>query len=93
MIREGTTTNRVASPVKLAEYLASGLKVIISNGIGDYSSMVESQRLGFFYNEIPDNLKPLSTQDRFRSRSVALKYFTKQAYTNSYLDLLNLRRD
>jgi glycosyltransferase involved in cell wall biosynthesis len=91
MIREKTTTNRVASPVKFAEYLASGLKVIVSDGIGDCSSMVKSLDLGFFYNETPGDLEPLTEEDRCRSRGAAISHFSKDAYSNFYLDLLNSR--
>lgn len=89
LVREKTMTNRVASPVKFAEYLASGLRLIVSDCIGDYSSMVRDMGLGFFADEELSNLKPLSSQDRCQSRNVALKYFSKRAYANSYLDLIN----
>src|SRR5207249_3408785 len=38
LIREKSVTNQVASPVKFAEYLACGLQIIISEGIGDFTS-------------------------------------------------------
>jgi glycosyltransferase involved in cell wall biosynthesis len=44
--RDENLVNRVASPVKFAEYLASGIPVILSDGIGDYSELVRSGDLG-----------------------------------------------
>jgi hypothetical protein len=38
--------NEVASPVKFGEYLASGLPVVMSAGIGDYSELVRRKKVG-----------------------------------------------
>src|SRR5690606_12687918 len=46
LLRDDTVVNRVASPVKFGEYLAAGLPVIISEGVGDYSDAVRRHRLG-----------------------------------------------
>ena len=46
LVREPSLVNRVASPVKFAEYLSVGLPVLISEEIGDYSVQVKSNRLG-----------------------------------------------
>jgi glycosyltransferase involved in cell wall biosynthesis len=46
LLRETSPVNQVASPVKFAEYLASGTPVITNDGIGDYSELMQSERLG-----------------------------------------------
>lgn len=46
LLRDGSLVNRVASPVKTAEYLAAGLPMIISRNLGDYSQAVQDQGLG-----------------------------------------------
>ena len=46
LLREPNIVNKVASPVKFGEYLASGTPVIIGEGVGDYSSDVRSRGLG-----------------------------------------------
>jgi glycosyltransferase involved in cell wall biosynthesis len=38
--------NRISSPVKFGEYLACGVPVILSEGIGDFSRYVEEHELG-----------------------------------------------
>ncbi len=46
LLREPHPLNRVASPVKFGEYLAAGLAVVTSPGIGDTSAMVTERGLG-----------------------------------------------
>jgi glycosyltransferase involved in cell wall biosynthesis len=46
LLRAASVVNRVASPVKFAEYLACGVPVILTQGVGDYSELVESCGIG-----------------------------------------------
>ncbi len=46
MLRDDSETNRVASPVKLGEYLAAGVPVVITPRLGDYSATVKKHGLG-----------------------------------------------
>jgi glycosyltransferase involved in cell wall biosynthesis len=46
LIREDTSTNRVASPVKFAEYLRSGLPVLITSCVGDFGAFVADHGVG-----------------------------------------------
>jgi hypothetical protein len=46
LLREPSVVNRVASPVKFAEYLHAGLPVVLTEGIGDATGWVEEHRLG-----------------------------------------------
>ncbi|MCT4581210.1 MAG: hypothetical protein N4A35_07315 [Flavobacteriales bacterium] len=46
LLREDRVTNSVASPVKFAEYLNAGLKVLISPNIGDFSEFVKKNDCG-----------------------------------------------
>lgn len=56
LLRHADAVNRVASPVKFAEYLASGTPVILTEGIGDYSKAVQEHRLGAVVHlELPDD--------------------------------------
>ena len=49
--REHSITNSVAAPVKFAEYLSAGLKIIISKSIGDYTQLVLDYELGFVIDD------------------------------------------
>ena len=46
LVRDENAVNRVASPVKFAEYLAAGVPVLISRCLGDYSEFVEKHGVG-----------------------------------------------
>lgn len=60
ILRHDTTLNNVASPIKLAEYMACGLAVIATRGIGDYSKLIERHGAGIILENI---LSDNSVQD------------------------------
>lgn len=41
-----TECERGSSPIKIGEYLASGLPVVLTSEIGDFSDLIESERVG-----------------------------------------------
>lgn len=92
--RTQTKTNCVASPVKIAEYLSCGLKLLISNNLGDYSSLVKNNNLGFNLDEDTFNyslIKKVSFSEKLRIASFAvnnLKY-SSENIKNKYLNLIN----
>lgn len=90
MVRERTLTNRVASPTKFAEYLASGLRVITNEGLGDLSALVKANDLGFVVEEgrpLPE-LHAVPPEERERLRAFALRHFTKAVHDASYRAVL-----
>lgn len=46
IIRENIALNNVASPTKFAEYMLAGLPVLISEGLGDFTSLVREHKFG-----------------------------------------------
>ncbi|MBS0151836.1 MAG: hypothetical protein JSR31_12920 [Nitrospira sp.] len=54
IMRHDTTVNNVASPVKVAEYLACGLPVMLTRGIGDYSDLLPGEGVGMLLDEGAD---------------------------------------
>jgi glycosyltransferase involved in cell wall biosynthesis len=46
LLRRGHAVNRVASPTKFGEYLAAGVPVIMTEGIGDFSRLARRKRVG-----------------------------------------------
>jgi glycosyltransferase involved in cell wall biosynthesis len=54
IMRHDTTVNNVASPVKVGEYLACGLPVILTRGIGDYSDLLPAAGVGMVLDETAD---------------------------------------
>lgn len=90
LVRENTDTNRVASPVKFAEYLAAGLEVIISNELGDYSNYVLVNNVGLIWNnDNPINFLPIpNIEQKNRIIKLSKKSFMKETYHKQYLKLL-----
>lgn len=80
ILRDNVLINNVASPVKMAEYLASGLPVVCSDGIGDLSETVEQMNAGILVRDgdpqTPEKLarflERVVEDKQFRSRALAL---------------------
>jgi glycosyltransferase involved in cell wall biosynthesis len=72
------------SPVKLAEYLACGLPVVINAGVGDSDTLISTERVGAVvrrfdeteYREVLSTLGAMvCTEARQRARRVAEQFF------------------
>ncbi|NSW92338.1 MAG: glycosyltransferase [Firmicutes bacterium] len=90
--------NQVASPTKLAEYLAVGLPVLMTAGIGDYDEWVITNRLGIVIKDLkeisaPDvNIlfKQLIDIERLSISNWAIKYLDFSNFKNSFKSILVL---
>lgn len=86
IMRHDTIVNNVASPVKVGEYLACGLPVILTRGIGDYSDMLPDARVGLLLNEDTDMVNQvvlfLEGNDLAYLKNTAIR-FTKSKLTMS----------
>jgi len=90
LLRERNSVNRVASPVKFAEYLVCGLPVLISPGVGDFTDLVGAEQVGYVLepelslarvvSEIRDNRSAL----RIRCQEVATRSFDGDRYLPIY---------
>ena len=90
LFREYSITNKVASPTKFAEYLSSGLPVIISENLGDYSDFVRREQCGLVITNQKhiDLPKPLVAEKQQAIRLAAV-HFTKEANSPNYQTLIN----
>ena len=88
LIREDSITNKVASPVKFAEYLACGLKIIISDKLGDYTDFVNYHHCGEQYTSFA-KMSKVSLKEKQDNHKLAIKYFTKKSFFNSYKILVS----
>jgi glycosyltransferase involved in cell wall biosynthesis len=84
LIREESVTNKVASPVKFAEYLACGLKVIISRNLGDYSDFVITNKCGYIAGDFHTE-----AIDKQALKAIAAASFTKAAHFKNYKNLVD----
>jgi len=90
LIREQSITNRVAAPTKFAEYLASGLRIIISENLGDYSDFVLQENCGTVAGNGPlPTIEPVTEAERVRMKSLMNRYFTKEAHEEAYRALIS----
>lgn len=88
LLRENTVTNQVASPTKLAEYLAMGLIPIISDNIGDYSETLLTNNMAIHYvaflKNIEKHTKKIATLEKQKYINYAHKHYIKETYKSSY---------
>ena len=94
LIRKQNVTNKVASPVKFAEYLNAGLKVLVSENLGDFTEFVKENDCGVMVNDSIPYLYSVTKEDRNRSLGLAQRHFSKESkeVTQMYLSLLtNIR--
>ncbi len=71
LLREDSLTNRVASPVKFAEYLRCGLPVILTPYVGDFSNIAEHEQLGATVGFPPTGAEMLAAAGTLRARLAA----------------------
>jgi hypothetical protein len=90
LLREDSITNKVASPVKCAEYLSRGLKVLISPNIGDYSEEVKLNELGYIV-EMDEKSLILGKVDRKKQIDFAQLNLmkTSEKVIDKYMELLS----
>ena len=89
LIREKSVTNQVAAPTKFAEYLSAGLKVLISEEIGDYSDFVNEKKCGQAVKEEEKiKVEKMSLEEKQRMTEIVVKYFTKASQKENYKKLL-----
>lgn len=87
LFREDLPINNQASPTKFCEYILSGMKVLISNGIGDFSQFVVDHHCGYIGSNVEGaftvdcrQLTILETAERERISEIGKEYLSKQAY-------------
>lgn len=50
LLRKNSIINKVSSPLKFAEYLAAGLPVLVSRGVGDTEEMIKKFNVGVIHD-------------------------------------------
>ena len=93
LFRENVPMNNVASPSKFAEYMLCGLPTLISEGVGDYSGLCETEDVGILINEaelkspdrIIEHLKGSASFSREKIASYGKEHFSKQSLLPSII--------
>ena len=91
LIREKSMTNKVASPVKFAEYLACGLKVLVSEDLGDYTKFVIDTNCGYVVSGKiePSRIVKLTIDEKVYLHNFSSNYFSKDSFIESYKLLIS----
>jgi hypothetical protein len=91
LLRENSITNQVASPVKFAEYLSAGLKILISENLGDYSEFVTKNKCGTIISGKKEKYKfeTVSYSDKINLYKLAENNFRKSSYINQYQQVVD----
>lgn len=92
ILRDNILLNHVASPIKMAEYLACGLPVACSEAIGDISELVSRETLGVVLPSAGDLqascllefLRGIQASDRQRCIDFAARHFSWETYLPVY---------
>jgi hypothetical protein len=87
LLREQSDTNKVASPVKFAEYLYAGLPVLITENLGDFSNYVIENDCGFIIKESHTDwslLKKMDVRTKEKCFLLAKRDFMKESEKNTY---------
>jgi len=72
LLRENNLINNVSSPLKFAEYLAAGLPVLLSEGVGDTESIIKKYDVGIiiknnnYMSALKDLRELLNDKDVYR---------------------------
>ena len=91
LLRRDDLTNRVASPVKLAEYLMTGLPVVLTPWIGDVLEFARQLPTALLFTQLGDMGDLVSAVQRLRASStnadyrqqvsqIAKQIFSREAY-------------
>lgn len=85
LIRENHFINRVASPVKFLEYVASGVMPFITPYVGDYSNATKKYKLGYVLEDEYPDIREL--QILFNDENIKERLF-KFAFENKWEKIL-----
>lgn len=98
LLRRETIVNFVASPTKFSEYLLCGLPVVITDRLGDASSMVRENGIGVVVSEASIHtssivsereIKSMLDQEmRLRARSVGETHLSKRVHMLSFIRII-----
>lgn len=97
LLRHEHPMNKASAPGKFGEYVACGLPVLMTRGIGTFSSRIQEEVFGTILDDMDDDrevltkVRPLLSHDserRMRIRSWAESEISTNVYIRSYVDVL-----
>lgn len=97
LLRDNSIVNAVTFPVKFGEYMAAGVPLVITNGIGDYSEAVAREELGTVISldlsdaQIQDALVELMASDKSSLRNRCLGFASRTVNWGVYRETIRNR--
>lgn len=98
LLRRETIVNRVASPTKFSEYLLCGLPVVITDKLGDSSSLVRDNKVGVVLSGTRILTSPavseaeiasiVNKETRLRARHAGEAHLSKRVHTPAFVDII-----
>jgi len=95
VLRHDLQVNRVASPIKIGEYLLCGLALIASPNIGDISAILRQQGIGLIADDLTEaGVNQLAEQivqyakPRMAARELGLQHYVRSNYRMVYEKVL-----
>lgn len=93
LVRDQIITNKVSSPVKFAEYLSAGLSVLITLNLGDYTELVEQNKLGYVIDIDADiMLGRVETETKKKISDFAKREFHRNKFKLEFLGLFTNKK-
>ncbi|WP_085906824.1 hypothetical protein [Kiloniella majae] len=92
MLRKPVQTNLVASPTKFAEYVLTGLRVIMNDNVAD-SSKIAHEIGAYLSFEEACKLRPQPTTSRVSIYKAALPKVTRSGVRHKYVNIYNAMRN
>lgn len=100
LLRHDHLMNNVSSPGKVGEYLSTGLTIITSPGIGEYSEIIKKKKIGVLVNvnESPESMTKSFCEfnqalNRREISQLGHQYFSVQTFEKLYPNFLRSIND
>jgi hypothetical protein len=98
VFRDSSIVNIVSSPVKIQEYLYSGLYVISSSEIGDLSEFIYSKKLGYIIDDfnvlnVKNTIETFIQRKSTREQNINtfLRFYDNKLKIDEYLKLIDFK--
>lgn len=96
LMRDNDIVTQVSAPIKFAEYLAAGNRIIITPNIGDYSQLIQQHSAGVIVDPsrldqvIPQVLASVPIHEKTRIAKLASQYLDRRKILTGLLDSIGV---
>lgn len=87
LFRDSISVNKVSSPIKFAEYLSCGVKLIMTDAIPHYKDIIQQNNIGIVVNDSNSSFNKLNIEVN-KIISIYHKYFNKNILIKNYTNFI-----